>query len=462
MAKDYFSDIQPEPQPPRALPSVQRPLPPGSTPAGDTRGNERSIRNISVPARRVPIITSPKVGAGDIRGEQMSPNVFEEAKPRRPRLYIWLLASFAILGLLGALLYFLWDDTSVTVTPRTHKISFDDSTQFTAYPEGSATEGTISYRTETAVIEDSATVPATGVEKTSDRATGAITVFNEYSSASVRLIKNTRFQTPSGLIFRIPASVDVPGKKGSTPGQISVTVIADQPGPEYNVGPINKLTLPGLKTSPDMYSGVYAQSSTAFSGGFVGDKPAVSREALDGARSSIRGRLQEKIRAAVAAYNTDDAFAFPGLVHVVYESLPTTPDSGGSARVQEKAIVTIPVFPASRFSQSIAGAVSADAAGSIVMLKPDPAFNVVLVGESEMLGKHTVKFTISGSAVLVWHVDGAALAQALAGREQAAFETIIGGFSGVEKAEANVAPFWKNEFPKDPSDITVKVVTPTQ
>lgn len=464
MAKDFFADIKPDPEPTRepVAPRVPQQVPaspiPISTPTPmSAPTNERSIRNIAVPARRIPI-SSPRVGAGDIRQEPPTSHGFDDqSRTHRSRLYIWIVAAIFILVLGLAALYVMWGGTTVTVTPRTHQISFDESTQFTAYPEGDSSSSTINYTAQSTSLEDSSVVPATGTEKASDRATGTVTVFNEYSTAPVRLIKNTRFQSPSGLIFRIPASVEVPGKKGVTPGQLSVTVIADQPGDSYNIAAADKFTLPGLKSTPDMYTGVYARSSAAFSGGFVGDKPAVSKQALETARSEIRGRLLEKIRAAVSAHNSEATFAFPELVHIVYESLPTTSESAGGARVSERATAVIPVFSASNFAQSIAQAVSADASNSTVALKPNAGFTVKPVGELNGAGTEPIKFTISGSAVLVWQVDAAVLSQALAGKEQGAFETVIGGFPGVEKAEASISPFWKSSFPPNPDDIKVTV-----
>ncbi|TSC85941.1 MAG: hypothetical protein G01um10148_849 [Parcubacteria group bacterium Gr01-1014_8] len=456
MAKDFFADIQP-PKPPSSGQTPPAPVP--SNPPGD-----RSIRNIAVPVRRVPITAAPaRIGAGDIKPEaapQATLGGYAESPRRRSRLYIWIGAVAAVLVLVGALVYFFLGNTTVTVTPRTHQMTFDDSTQFTAYPEGTSATGTISYKTETVVLENSAVVPATGSEKAEDKATGTITVYNDYSTASVRLIKNTRFQSPGGMIFRVPASVEIPGKKGSTPGQVSITVIADQPGEAYNIAPADKFTLPGLKSTADMYAGVWGRSTDSFKGGFSGTKPAVSKEALEKARFEIRARLQEAVKVTVAERNTADAFAFPDLESVRFESLPTTPDSAGSAKVNERATVIIPIFSASTFSRSIASAVSADASDSAVSLKPKIVLSAKRAGDEKVLGKDPLTFTLNGSAQLVWHVDASSLAQALAGKDQGAFETIIGSFSSVEKAEASIAPFWKNSFPNDPNNIKITVVEP--
>ncbi|MBI5456562.1 hypothetical protein HY969_02380 [Candidatus Kaiserbacteria bacterium] len=449
MAKDFFEDIDVHPE----AGGAQSKQPFSAAPPASA-APERSIRNISVPSRRIPVREKPI----DMRQDMDMP---QPPRPRRTRFAIWVLAALAVLLLGGAIAYFtFFSKTSVDVTPRTHQVTFDESTQFTAYPAADAASGTITYTLQTTTIEDSTSVKATGVEKTEDRASGTITVYNEYSTSPVRLIKNTRFQTQNGLVYRIPASAEVPGMKGAQPGQVTVTVIADQPGTEYNVGPQDKFTLPGLKSTPPMYAGVYGRSSAAMSGGFVGDKPSVSEGDLENARSQLRAQLLEKARAAALAYASGGALVFPELVKITYESLPTAADGAGAAKVTERAIVEIPVFSEDNFSQSVAQAVSADASESKVQFVPNEGFAVSPAGEAQVIGTDPIAFKMIGSALLVWEVDASALKQALVGRDQGAFETVISGFSGVEKAEAHIAPFWKKQFPQDPDDIMLTILEP--
>ena len=71
-----------------------------------------------------------------------------------------------------------------------------------------------------------------------ERATGVIVVYNAYSAAPQRLIKNTRFATEDGKIFRAKDSIVVPGttiENGKIiPGSVEAIVVADEPGEAYN------------------------------------------------------------------------------------------------------------------------------------------------------------------------------------------------------------------------------------
>jgi hypothetical protein len=121
----------------------------------------------------------------------------------------------------------------------------------------------------------------------------------------------------------------------------------------------------------------------------------------------------------------------------------------------------MPVFPAAQFASSIAQAVSADATGNIgIKFSADTTGAPVGTIEVADLGKQPLTFTLNGRGQLIWNVDSVALAGALAGREEAAFETIVDGFPEIEEARARLTPFWANSFPGDAEKISVSVENP--
>lgn len=374
---------------------------------------------------------------------------------------VWIAAAISLIVLSGAALLLFFPATTISVIPHTQVVPFGTGTTFTALPSGNAPSDAIVYTIVSQTFEDSAVVPAGGIERVEEKATGVVTIYNEYSDSPVRLIKNTRFQAGNGLIFRIPASVDVPARKGTIPGSIQVTIFADQAGDDYNLPPQDKMTLPGLKSTPDMFAKVYAKSTAAFAGGFVGDRPAVAPATLEAARSEVRGRISEKAQPS-AITPTDGTFAFASLLNIVFETLPATVEAGGGVRIHERGVVSLPVFPAGPFSQSIARAVSANAEGNTVDLRFSPgtsasASSTLAQGE---LGQKPLIFSLTGSAQLVWKVDTEALRQALAGREESAFQSIIQGFSSIDEARARITPFWQKSFPSDPVKIEIEVKEP--
>src|SRR3990167_11473072 len=216
MAKDYFQDIMPPnssdvprqtaPAPAAASYSAPAPSEASPSPAPSADLPEKTIRNIQVTS---PLRTKSRVGL-DLR-EPVPPG----AGGRFGRVWLWGGVVLALL-VLGAIALVALRPTSVTVIPRSHTVLFDETAQFTAYPAQASTAGTLLFTIETSTFEDSQVVPAQGVERVEDKASGTITVYNDYSTAPQKLVKNTRFQTPEGLVFRAPAEVIIPGRSATT------------------------------------------------------------------------------------------------------------------------------------------------------------------------------------------------------------------------------------------------------
>lgn len=474
MTKDYFQDIIP-PQndaervpssaPIRPAPQQTNQVPPPPPPPSPSNSSidvreeppvplaDRSIRNI-MPSqtRKMPSFSGAPVG------------VSEAPRPRNSRGtrgILMVVMALLFVAIIGGLALFGLRNTTITIVPRTHPVTFDETSQLVAVPVGDVASSSLTYTVKTLELEDSEVVAAEGMTRVERKASGSITVINEHSTAPVKLVKNTRFQTPEGLVFRAPADIVVPGMKGTTPGKIDVLVVADQAGEQYNVGPVSRFTLPGLKTGSPMHTHVYAQSSAPMAGGFVGDEPAVAPAVLSDAVTRIRGRLEQKVRDTVAAQNASSTVAFAEAARVTYQDAPTTPEADKGVRIHQKARVELPVFDAAAFAHAIATAVSADAEQSTIKLVPQEGYAAHILGTSTAaLGSEPLTVGLSGRALLVWQVDAPNIASALAGKDGGAFKTIVTGFPGVEEAHARIEPFWSKTFPTDASRIKVVVEEP--
>lgn len=414
---------------------------------------ERSIRNIPISVNRPTTQRGP--------AKTLSRPTFPQrttGSSRSGHGMLWTIGSIVLTAaLLGIIAVPFIKGTEVWVTPRTHTVVFDEQAQYSAYPEGAtdAPEGALLYTVITKELSESTQVTATGSERVEEYATGSLTVYNNHDANPVRLIKNTRFETPDGKVFRIRNSIIVPGKTSSGPGSIVATVYADQPGAQYNIGPIERFTLPGLKTgSPDMFGNVYARSTVAFNGGFTGERPIVAESDMKTATEALRKTLDVKAQAESVALSNGEDFAFPQLMTTEYITVPPEKGADGSVTVSQKAIVRIPVFSHAPFAKALARATSADTGDGSVSI-PDTSTFTVSVAAAEM-GKPLI-FSLAGTATFLWAVDSEELATSLAGTEKEAFQNVISGFSGIDTAEAAVRPFWRSSFPSDPSKIRITI-----
>ena len=468
MAKDFFQDILPkdDPRPPK------RPEPsqviqgdevevPETIEVEQERPPERSIRNINVnrprPAERP--IERPSMDRREV-----PPVGGGLPKPKRsgPSMWLWGIGAILVLAVIGLIALFVFRNTTITVTPRTQTIVFDATKNFTAYPSSGAAAGALTYTVQIFDLDESQAVPSTGSSHAEHKASGSVTVVNEYSTTPVRLLKTTRFQTPDGLIFRAPADITVPGMKGTAAGTVDVTLVADEAGQKYNIAPSPRFTLPGLKGG-DMFNKVYARSSGSFSGGFSGEEARVSENDKNAAITAMKNKLQEKMTAQIQSAAASGGMLFPSLATVTYTEMPQAPaTTPGQITLNERAHVQIPVFPSSDLNRAIASSVSADAENANITLIAKQGFGATLTGTSTSYGGSPVAFSLTGTAQLVWDVDTNAISQALAGKDQSAFQTVINGFPGVQEARARIEPFWQHTFPMDPKKIQVVVSEPSE
>jgi len=487
MAKDYFQDITPPGDFEPARTPSPRPIVPDPGPVHDdltedndtipaseanpvrirvddatqpTRPSEspnRGIRNISAPLR-----PRSRIGADMREAPPVMSGLPPRPRRRVSRVWIWAAAIVGLLVVIGLFL-FAFRATTVTVTPKSETITLTGPGEnFTAYPAATAASSTLTYTVQTSDLDDSEVVPSTGTTTApAAKASGNITVINNYSASSIDLVKNTRFQTQGGLIFRTPNDIVIPGKTAAGPGQVQVTVIADATGDQYNIGPTARFTVPGLQSNASEYANVYAKSTASMSGGSSGgDAPGIAPAALSAAIAEVDARLASKARDAAVAQESASTFVLPDLMQITYQSEPNTTEAGG-VRIHESAHIVTPLFPAGAFAQTVAQTAIGYADTATLTLVPGSGFSAQMATSSTaVVGTDPIEFSLSGVAQLVWTIDTGAIASALAGRDQGAFQTVINSFEGIQEAHARIEPFWKSTFPANASDIKITVTAP--
>lgn len=134
----------------------------------------------------------------------------------------------------------------------------------------------------------------------SAKASGTVTIYNEYSEDSQPLVATTRLLTDDGKLFRTTRSVVVPGmtKDGeeTKPGSIEVEVQADEPGSEFDIPP-STFTIPGFEGSPK-FDAFSAKSEKAMVGGASGSEEVtvVSEEDVEKAREEVKNSVKQTLQ----------------------------------------------------------------------------------------------------------------------------------------------------------------------
>lgn len=405
---------------------------------------KRSIQDIIPPARSRPIRAQP------------APAPAPRPLPLKPRptripglgLIGITLSVIILIGAAFGIVSFVFHKAEITITPHAFSVTVAES--FDASADGEFLSfSTISF-------EHTATrlVASTGSEKVEDRASGTITILNASTKEPQRLITNTRFESESGLIFRIKSPVTVPGYTVSggtvTPGSATATVYADEPGERYNL-PAGSFTIPGLLGSPQ-FEKITARSSAPFSGGFVGERAVVEKNVRDAAVAELTAEADRAARTGLSARiaENEDSLLIADSITVEFLDIPDRAEGEG-ALVAVKALAQAPVFSESQVAKLIA------AEGGVVFDEPltinnpaDLSFSVTDAEENA-----SKKLTISGSAELVAFIDTDSFIQKILGLNEREVGAILATYPGIRDLSLSVYPFWRQTLPMTPARFSV-------
>jgi hypothetical protein len=417
---------------------------------------KKSIRNVTLPQRQSNQVVEQVTIHNHTESEE---KIFEDtlrrsAPPRHDvsRYVMYVLAGASFIFLIIVLML-AFSKATLTITPRSTALDFNRP----LVAEKSTTTG-LSFEVITVGKSSSMEVEATGEQFVSRKASGIITIYNNFGSAPQRLIKNTRFETPDGLIFRIDSSVTVPGKTvkngASVPGSVDVAIQADEAGVQYNIPPTT-FTIPGFKNDPARFKGFSAQNKEPFKDGFLGNVKAVSPENEQKAIIALEEKLRQNLLKETMAVLPEGSILYPSAFFFATSSVPLTSGTGKNATLKLTATSTALVFSEKQLASAIARESISGYDGAPVEVRELSDLSFVLV-QPYKKDSTTIAFTLRGSAKLVWSFDENELKEALVGKPKKATQSVLSAFPGITPtATVLIRPFFKTTYPGKPSRITI-------
>lgn len=377
---------------------------------------------------------------------------------KRKRVVVSVVIAAAIIGA-GVFVNMLLGGATVTVYPKIKDVAVQADVAAKMNPQ----VGELGYELLTLEATGEKQVKASGKEDVQERATGKLFVYNT-SDTMQRLIKNTRFETKDGMIFRISESIEVPPVKDGTPGMVAADVFADGTGEQYNIPP-QRFTVPGLKGS-DQYDKMYAESTSAFTGGFSGEKYILDEAELATAQQALHIELRNTLLARLKTEQPAGFVAYDNAVAISFESLPATEYGDSLATIKERARLQVPLFKEDAFAAFIAEQGIPDYEGEAVRVLDTTAlefnYDSATTTISDISGYTELNFMLKGTARVVWEVDEAKLQNELAGTKKGDAPLIFTKYNAIKSAQAETRPFWVTSFPDNPEDVEIKTVLEAQ
>ncbi len=297
--------------------------------------------------------------------------------------------------------------------------------------------------------------PASGQKEVQRKATGTLTVFNAYSSLPQVLVATTRFLSPQGKVFRLDRQVTIPGAKVEdgkiVPSQIEVSVTADEPGEDYNIGPAKNWRIPGFKGSP-RYEGFYADSLSAMTGGFVGVEAVPTAEDIEKGRRELLTKLEGALEGQILVLLSDRFKVFPQSreFKVLKEEIEPA-SSEGNFRIFIEAELKYLVFDEIILKEAVTAEVKNSFAGDLKVKD----FSLSYSEPKTALDQGKMTFSISGSIIFEPNINVAELKQEFIGRNEQELRKAVFFLTGLERANISLWPFWVNRVPNDPERLIV-------
>lgn len=397
------------------------------------KGDDITINRVTLPPRRMPI-TPPSVGPKS-----------------KWKFGKWPIITIVIILAIGVSGYFAstyYSQATFTIVPKVIPVSINN----TYVAQAVESKGLI-YEVITLKGSATSTVPATNGPVTSTKSAGKVTLYNYYSTQSIRLIAGTRLSGENKLLYRLSSSIVIPGytKSGGVvvPGKITTNIVADQAGQNYDValGESGDLKIVAYAGSPK-YTSVYAKPITAIIGGYSGVRKNVSSAIMASTTVALKSEITESLlkEARLSIPNGyimyDKSFTTTFGTAVVGGTEPNT------ATVSLQGTMYAIAFPKSKLVEAFAGAQTISLFGPFsynAMGLELLNVSITNIKDFSPTKKGALVLNVKGDIKIVGIIPVDEIKKKLAGIPLSSTQDIFKSYSPViESGSGELAPPWAN------------------
>lgn len=372
----------------------------------------------------------------------------------------WIIGTLS-LGVLAYVAVAVLPRTEIVLVPKKMEWAYADTIKAsTKIAEIDSTNKQLPVAVFSEKKTNSFQFPATGSGKSIERkATGRVTIYNEFSAATQPLVAGTRLETPDGKIFRLKERIVVPGAKTEggdlIPTSIEAVVIADKAGESYNISPVSKFTIPGFRGT-SKYEGFYGESKDPMTGGFVGEGKYPTTEDIKTAKESAESQMRGVIETFLAT-------------QVVPEGFKTIESSRRYKVIKE--VVNEVVDDQGNFSVYIEAEGGVDALKEELILElmtalarqekgPDWSIREKTLSYGDMIADEKtgeISLRIDFNGVFWKPIDLDDFKRKVSGKKEDELKAFIFSSTSIDKADVSLWPFWVRTVPNDPDRVKVEL-----
>lgn len=367
-------------------------------------------------------------------------------------------AGFLVLAII-AFAYIYIPLANVTITLAAEKKPVDIAFSADKNATGVDTAGSvIPARELSEELEKTETYQATGEKDVGEKATGSVTIYNNFSTTAKSLTAGDKLNAPGGLSYVLKSNVTVPGYTDPGGGKVAgklegVNVVASAVGEKYNLASGTKFTIPKIASSD-----FYAENGAAFTGGSTKIVKFVTKDDLAKAEKDLLGKIETELKAKMLEGLTGDEKLLEGALEVKKISASSdvavdkeatefklTAKSGGKALIIKEADLL----------NLAENSLKQEIGDTKEIMEKDALVSKTLVTAADF---KTGKFeaTLAGEAYIATKLVAADLAANIAGDSIDSAKKYLMDQDGVLDVQTRVFPSFNNRMPRVKSHIYIK------
>ncbi len=311
------------------------------------------------------------------------------------------------------------------------------------------------------ISKESSEFPATGKKQLNEKASGIITVYNEYSTGQQLLVANTRFFSKEGKIFRVKKNITIPGftkpKDEIIPGTVEVEVFAEEAGESYNIKPTS-FTVPAFQEmgSPK-YFGIYARSTVAMSGGSTREVLVLSEADISRAKKVLLESLKKKNTLGIEnEIGANDKF----ISDTREDEIMEVGLSNKVGEQTEKAVITIELaskiltVKQNDINILVNHNFDAELSGEMELVSESKKMEY---GDSYLNADGNIIFPVYVEQEVVRTIDTDQIKRDIINKNESELRTFFSEIEGIETVNISFWPFWVKNVPQSVKKIRIEI-----
>ena len=351
---------------------------------------------------------------------------------------------------------------TVVITPATIDIPIDGS--YNAYLNSTASN-TIAYQIIQTSGELQQQIPATIGPVVITSAKGTVIMYNNYSSASQKIVAGTRLSSGNGLIYTTNNTISIPGVSKGVAGSVPVAVTASVGGSSYNIATSDLITNPSYgdfkilayKDGPK-YTGFYGRlnpNGAGITGGSSGHQIIVSSSTVASANQTMEQTLQKNLFSQAQTLVPAGYVLINNAYNIIYTPISASSTSSTTANIGMEGSLSAVVLQKANLAKVIS---STQYNSSFDPQDLESAqFTITNPQTFSYTNGAILNFSLIGNMNLVGIVPTSTLATQLAGLSSTAGTAVLKGYSAIGTIHATMFPFWKHSFPSSASRISIVI-----